>query len=123
MDLSNVLGLLSGGEVSKVSKETGASTKDVTSVLTTALPLLAGGADKKKASEAAAKKTGLSLETVLPIITAALPLLQKLINTNADEETTSTGKKKEKETCCRTVSGIRRSRPSRRITRRRKLFR
>ena len=58
MDTSALLSaLLSSGNVSGVSEETGASKADVTSVLTAALPSLLAGEDKKTAGKKAAKKT------------------------------------------------------------------
>ena len=42
MDLSNILGALSSAQVTNVSKKSGASKTDVSSILTAALPLLAG---------------------------------------------------------------------------------
>ena len=60
MDLSNILGALSSAQVNNVSKKSGATKTDVSSILTAALPLLAGGETEKNTEKKVAKKTGIS---------------------------------------------------------------
>ena len=77
MDISSLLtDLLSGGNVKEISKESGATQKDVKSVLSAALPLIAEGNPSEEQTREVAQKTGVDLSKVIKIITAALPLLQ-----------------------------------------------
>lgn len=94
MDLAKVLSALSSSEVSDVSKKTGASKSDITSVITAALPLIANGEDKKTASGKVAKKTGLDLSKVTEILTLLLPVITSLVSTNDEKPSSGKGKKK-----------------------------
>ena len=72
MDISSLLtDLLSGGNVKEISKESGATQKDVKNVLSAALPLIAEGNPSEEQTREVAQKTGVDLSKVIKIITAA----------------------------------------------------
>ena len=75
MDLSALLsGLITENTVKEVSKKSGASKKDVSSVLTTALPLLLTSGNNTTAAQVS-EQSGVSQNTTSNVLSAAAPLL------------------------------------------------
>ena len=75
MDISALLGgLISDKTVNEVSRKSGASKKDVSSVLTTALPLLLASGSNTTAAQVS-EESGVSQNTTSNVLSAAAPLL------------------------------------------------
>lgn len=75
MDFSALLsGLITDNTVKEVSKKSGASKKDVSNVLTTALPLLLTSGNNTTAAQVS-EQSGVSQNTTSNVLSAAAPLL------------------------------------------------
>ena len=75
MDFSALLsGLITENTVKEVSKKSGASKKDVSSVLTTALPMLLTSGNNTTAAQVS-QQSGVSQNTTSNVLSAAAPLL------------------------------------------------
>lgn len=90
MDINSLLSMvLGGGNTDEISQKSGASQQDVSSVLTSALPLLLGGKSEKATAKEVSKNTGLNLNTILSILAAAAPLLQSLLGGGSGDQASS----------------------------------
>ena len=79
MDLSALLGsLISDKTVTEVSRKSGASKKDVSSVLTTALPLLLSSGSNTTAAQVS-EESGVSQNTTSNVLGAAAPMLLNMV--------------------------------------------
>ena len=85
MDINALLPLLLGGDnANEISRQTGASTQDVTNVLSSALPQLLEGKNEKTTARSVSKSTGIDLNTILRIFAVVAPLLQSLLGNNSN---------------------------------------
>ena len=79
MDFSALLsGLITDNTVKEVSKKSGASKKDVSSVLTTALPLLLANGSNTS-SQQVAEESGVSQSTTNNVLSSAAPMLLNMV--------------------------------------------
>lgn len=79
MDISALLsGLITDKTVQEVSKKSGASKKDVSSVLTTALPLLLTNGSNTSSAQVS-KQSGVSQSTTNNVLSSAAPMLLNMV--------------------------------------------
>lgn len=89
MDLSALIsGLITENTVKEVSKKSGASKKDVSSVLTTALPLLLS--NNNTTAQQVSEQSGVSQNTTSNVLTAAAPLLLGSLGQGQSSQQSST---------------------------------